>query len=51
MDGASLAEALERETGIPVLDTIATAAWGSLRIAGIDPSVVQGWGRLFREVR
>lgn len=51
MDGASLAEALERETGIPVLDTIATAVWGSLRIAGLDPSLVRGWGRLFREVR
>ena len=51
MDGASLAEALERETGIPVYDTIATAVWGSLRIAGVDPARVQGWGRLFREVR
>lgn len=50
MDGASLAEALEREIGIPIYDTIATAVWGGLRTAGIAPSRVQGWGRLFREV-
>ncbi len=51
MDGASLAERLERELGIPIYDTIATAVWSSLRIAGIDPERVQGWGRLFREVK
>ena len=47
MDGASLAEGLERETGIPVYDTIATAVWGSLRAARIDPGRVRGWGTLF----
>lgn len=51
MDGASLAERLEQELGIPIYDTIATAVWSSLRIAGIDPKRVQGWGRLFREVK
>lgn len=50
MRGAPLAEALERETGIPIYDTVATAIWGSLRLAGVDPRRVQGWGRLFREV-
>jgi maleate isomerase len=49
MDGASLADGLERETGIPIYDTIATAVWGSLRVAGLDPARVKGWGRLFRE--
>jgi len=49
--GAPLVEALERETGIPIYDTVATAMWGSLRLAGVDPARVQGWGRLFREVR
>lgn len=49
MDGASLAEELERDTGIPLYDTIATAVWGSLRIAGAEPSRVKGWGRLFRD--
>jgi maleate isomerase len=50
MDGASLAEELERELGIPVYDTIATAVWGALRAAGVKPDRVSGWGRLFREV-
>ena len=34
MDGATPAEGLERELGIPIYDTIATAVWGSLRAAG-----------------
>jgi maleate isomerase len=50
MAGAPLVEALERETGIPIYDTVATALWDSLRLAGGNPARVQGWGRLFREV-
>lgn len=50
MDGASLAEPLERETAIPLYDTIATAVWASLRLAGVDTTRVRGWGKLFREV-
>jgi maleate isomerase len=49
--GAPLAATLERELGIPVYDTVATAVWGSLRAAGVDPARVRGWGRLFGEVR
>jgi len=51
MDGASMADRLERELDIPIYDTIATALWSSMRIAGVDTTRVQGWGRLFREVR
>lgn len=51
MRGARLAEPLERELGVPIYDTVSTAVWGSLRIAGIDPARVQGWGSLFRELR
>jgi maleate isomerase len=51
MDGASLAEELEREVGIPIYDTIATAVWASLRTVGVRPDRVKGWGRLFREVK
>jgi maleate isomerase len=50
VDGASLAESVEREIGIPIYDTIATAVWASLRVAGVDPKRVKGWGRLFREI-
>ena len=47
MDGASLAEGLERELGIPIYDTIATAVWASLRTVGVRPDRVKGWGKLF----
>ena len=50
MDGASLAEELEREISIPIYDTIATAVWASLRNAGVRTDRVKGWGRLFREI-
>jgi maleate isomerase len=46
---AQLVPALEAELGIPVYDTIATAVWKSLRLAGVDPRRVQGWGRLFSD--
>jgi maleate isomerase len=48
--GAPLVEELEREVGIPIYDTVSTAVWKSLRMAGGDPRRVQGWGSLFREV-
>jgi maleate isomerase len=42
-----LVAALEAELGIPIIDSIATAVWKSLSIAGVDPARVRGWGRLF----
>ena len=51
MKGAPLAEALEQELSVPVYDTVSTAIWASLRVAGVDLSRVKGWGRLFREAR
>lgn len=50
MRGGPVVEALEREIGIPVYDTVATAVWDGLRKVGVAPSRVQGWGRLFREI-
>jgi maleate isomerase len=49
--GAGVVPALERELGIPVYDSVATAVWKALRLAGADPARVVGWGRLFAEVR
>ncbi len=43
----ALAPAIEAETDIPVLDSIAVTVWKSLHVAGIDPARIQGWGRLF----
>jgi maleate isomerase len=48
--GAAVVEALEAETGIPIYDTVATALWQGMRLAGADPGRVRGWGCLFREV-
>ena len=50
VQGAPYAEALERELGIPIYDSIATVVWKSLKLAGIDLKRVTGWGRLFREL-
>jgi maleate isomerase len=44
---APLADAVEAEFGIPLLDTVSTTVWGALRAAGADPGVVKGWGQLF----
>jgi len=46
---AGLVPAWEAELGIPVYDTVATAVWKALRIAGVDTRRVQGWGSLFSE--
>ena len=45
--GASVVETMEAEVRLPIYDTVATALWKSLKVAGIDPIRVQGWGRLF----
>lgn len=45
---APLAPAVERELGIPLLDTVATTVWGMLRAAGVSPAAVTGWGGLFQ---
>jgi maleate isomerase len=44
---APLAAGLERRLNIPILDSVATATWGALRLAGVAPERVTGWGRLF----
>ena len=45
---APMVAALEAETGIAIYDSIATAVWQSLRVTGIDPRRIVGWGRLFQ---
>lgn len=44
---AHLVPQLEAALGVPVYDTVATAVWKSLRIAGVDTRRVTGWGSLF----
>jgi maleate isomerase len=45
--GTAVAPALERELGIPVLDSIAVTLWGALRLLSVDTSPLARWGRLF----
>jgi maleate isomerase len=45
---APLVNRLEQETGIPILDSIATVVWKSLQVAGADMSGLTGWGSLFQ---
>lgn len=45
-----LVAALERETGLPIYDTIATVIWKCLKMAGVDPARVAGWGSLFAKL-
>jgi maleate isomerase len=48
--GASVVAEMERATGLPIYDTVATAVWKSMRLAGADPKRIRGWGRLFTDV-
>jgi len=45
--GAGVAETIEAETGIPVYDSVSTALWKSMQVAGANPARVRGWGRIF----
>lgn len=47
LHAAPLAEAVEAELDIPLLDTVSTTVWGALRACGADPTQLRGWGRLF----
>ena len=46
---AHLVPALEAELGLPIYDTVSLAVWKALRVCGLDPAAVRGWGRLFSE--
>lgn len=45
--GAPIAEVIEEMTGVPVLDSVAVTAWKTLRMTGLDNTLVKGWGQLF----
>jgi maleate isomerase len=51
MRAASLVPVLEAGLGIPIYDSIAVTVWKSLQLAGVDPSQIHGWGRLFGDGR
>jgi maleate isomerase len=47
MRGAALVSELEAEFDIPIHDSVAVTVWKSLKLVGVDPTRVQGWGRVF----
>jgi len=51
MRGAGAAEPLERKLGVGIFDSIAVTLRACLVAAGVDPSIVRGWGGLFADPR
>ena len=45
---ATLAQQVERELRIPLLDTVSTTVWGMLRAVGQSPAQINGWGEMFQ---
>ena len=45
--GAGIAASIERECGIPVVDSVSITAWATARLAGLDTARITGWGQLF----
>lgn len=50
MRGARIAAELEIEIGIPIIDSTSAAVWSGLKIAGVDPTRINGWGRTFETI-
>jgi maleate isomerase len=48
LQAADLAADVERELGIPLLDTVSTTVWGMVRAAGGSTAAIAGWGELFQ---
>ena len=48
--GAGIVQSMEQELGIPIYDSVSTAVWKSLRIAGVDTKRLKAWGSLFSDV-
>ncbi|MEQ5872443.1 aspartate/glutamate racemase family protein [Sagittula sp. NFXS13] len=45
--GAPVAAGIEQATGVPVLDSVSITAAHCLRLTGLDPARVTGWGGVF----
>ncbi len=48
LNSAPLVDELERELDIPIYDSLSAVVWHALKLAGIDPAPITGWGRLFQ---
>ncbi len=45
--GAPVAVPCERAHGVPLYDTVSLTVWQCLKLCGLDPARVKGWGSLF----
>ncbi|WP_221931051.1 aspartate/glutamate racemase family protein [Telmatospirillum sp. J64-1] len=50
MRGARIAAEMEKEIGIPILDSVSVTVWKTLCLTGTSPARVKGWGRFFQEL-
>jgi maleate isomerase len=48
LNSAQWVDELERELKIPIYDSLSAVVWHALKLAGIDPAPIAGWGRLFQ---
>jgi maleate isomerase len=48
LDGAAIAQSLEKELDIALLDSVAVTLWRTMELAGADPRVLSDWGRIFQ---
>ncbi len=48
--GAPIAQALEEETGIPVIDSVSITAAHSMATVGLNPARSIGWGSVFQTI-
>lgn len=44
LSGAFLASQLERETGVPILDSVSVTVWGAIRALGHSTQPLERWG-------
>lgn len=44
---ASLVDAMESDFGVTVIDSVAVVVWDMLRLVGMNPLQITGWGKLF----
>ncbi len=49
LNAAQLVDELERELHLPIYDSLSAVVWHALKLAGIDPTPITGWGRLFQQ--
>lgn len=49
LNAAQLVDELERELHIPIYDSLSAVVWHALKLAGIAPAPITGWGRLFQQ--